>query len=108
MTGIHGEINLSREVATTILRTMAQVTAKSFLQAESNHDASRDLYGDGYHGTMNYAAFTRPLWQWLLPPQPRPYAHGKYPMLPTSQGRWWSAQCGSYPGLRPGRARCTR
>ena len=87
MTGIHGDINLSHEVATTIRRTMAQVTAESFLQAESNHDASCHLLGDGYQGTMNYAAFTRPLWQWLLPPQPRPYEHGKYPMLPNLPGQ---------------------
>lgn len=87
MTGIHGDINLSHEVATTIRHTMAQVVAESFLQAESNHDASRDLLGDGYQGTMNYAAFTRPLWQWLLPPQTRPYAHRKYPMLPNLPGR---------------------
>jgi alpha-glucosidase len=86
MTGIHGDINVSREVATTIRRTMAQVTSESFLQAESNHDASRDLLGDGYQGTMNYAAFTRPLWQWLLPPQTRPYVHSKYPMLPNLPG----------------------
>jgi len=86
MTGIHGEINLSHEVATTIRRTMAQVTSESFLQAESNHDASRDLLGDGYQGTMNYAAFTRPLWQWLLTPQPRPYVHEKYPLLPNLPG----------------------
>ena len=86
MTGIHGDINLSHEVATVIRRTMAQVTSESFLQAESNHDASRDLMGDGYQGTMNYAAFTRPLWQWLLPPQRTPYAHGKYPMLPNLPG----------------------
>lgn len=87
MTGIHRDINLSHEVATTVRRTMTQVTSESFLQAESNHDASRDLLGDGYQGTMNYAAFTRPLWQWLLVPQPRPYAHGKYPMLPNLPGR---------------------
>ena len=86
MTGIHGAINVSHEVATTIRRTMAQVTPESFLQAESNHDASRDLYGDGYQGTMNYAAFTRPLWQWLLSLQQRPYAHGKYPMVPNLPG----------------------
>jgi alpha-glucosidase len=86
MTGIHGDINLSHEVATIIRRTMAQITSESFLQAESNHDASPHLLGDGYQGTMNYAAFTRPLWQWLLPPQPRPYAHGKYPMLPNLPG----------------------
>ncbi|KPV54501.1 hypothetical protein SE17_03395, partial [Kouleothrix aurantiaca] len=86
MTGIRGEIDLSREVARIIRRTMAQV-AVPFLQAESNHDASRDLLGDGYQGTMNYAAFTRPLWQWLLPPQAQPYTHGKYPALPNLPGR---------------------
>lgn len=86
MTGIHGAINLSHEVATTIRATMAEVTTDTFLQAESNHDASRDLLGDGYQGTMNYAAFTRPLWQWLLPEQPRPYAHEKYPALPNLPG----------------------
>lgn len=87
MTGIHGDINLSHEVATTVRRTMAGTVEESFLQAESNHDASRDLLGDGYQGTMNYAAFTRPLWQWLLPPQPQPYEHGKYPQLPNLPGR---------------------
>jgi GNAT superfamily N-acetyltransferase len=50
-------------------------------------EKARDLLGDGYQGTMNYAAFTRPLWQWLLPPQPRPYVHTKYPMLPNLPGR---------------------
>ena len=101
MTGVHGSINLSHEVATTIRRTMAQVTSESFLQAESNHDASRDLYGDGYHGTMNYAAFTRPLWQWLLPPQKRPYAHGKYPMLPNLPGRLIVSAMRELSGVTP-------
>jgi alpha-glucosidase len=86
MTGIHGDINLSHEVATTIRRTMAAVNPEHFLQAESNHDASADLLGDGYQGAMNYAAFTRPLWQWLLPPQERPYSHAKYPALPNLPG----------------------
>ncbi len=87
MTGIHGDIDLAHEVATTIRATMAAaVGQESFLQAESNHDASRDLLGDGYQGTMNYAAFTRPVWQWLIPEQPFPYEHGKYPSLPNLPG----------------------
>lgn len=86
MTGIRGDIDLSHEVATTIRRTMAGTVGESFLQAESNHDASGQLRGDGYQGTMNYAAFTRPLWQWLIPPQPRPYPHAKYPALPNLPG----------------------
>lgn len=101
MTGIHGDINLSHLVATTIRRTMAQVTAESFLQAESNHDASRDLMGDGYQGTMNYAAFTRPLWQWLLPPQPRPYKHLKYPMLAKLPGRLVVSAMRELSGVTP-------
>lgn len=101
MTGIHGDINLSHTVATTIRRTMAQITPESFLQAESNHDASRDLLGDGYQGTMNYAAFTRPLWQWLLPPQPKPYAHSKYPMLPNLPGGAVVAAMRALSGVTP-------
>ena len=98
-------VNVSREVATTIRRTMAQAATESFLQAETNHDASRDLLGDGYQGTMNYAAFTRPLWQWLLPPQPRPYTHGKYPALPNlpaqqNQPRKRQAEAQPNPGRR--------
>jgi alpha-glucosidase len=104
MTGIHGGIHLSHEVATTIRRTMAQVTNESFLQAESNHDASRDLLGDGYQGTMNYAAFTRPLWQWLLPPQQRPYLHGKYPMLPNLPGRLIVSAMRELSGVTPWQA----
>jgi alpha-glucosidase len=104
MTGIHGDINLSHVVATTIRRTMAQVSAESFLQAESNHDASRDLLGDGYQGTMNYAAFTRPLWQWLLPPQQRPYAHAKYPMLPNLPGKLVVGAMRQLSGVTPWQA----
>ncbi|MCA9952444.1 MAG: hypothetical protein KDE48_22495 [Anaerolineales bacterium] len=104
MTGIHGDINLSHEVATTIRHTMAQVTTESFLQAESNHDASRDLLGDGYQGTMNYAAFTRPLWQWLLPPQQRPYIHTKYPALPNLPGRLVVGAMRELSGVTPWQA----
>ncbi len=101
MTGLHGDINASREVATTIRRTMKAVTSESFLQAESNHDASRDLLGDGYQGTMNYAAFARPLWQWLLPQQPLPYRHGKYPTLPNLPGDRVVAAMRTLSGVTP-------
>ena len=55
MTGIHGAINLSHEVATTIRRTMAQATAEQFLMAESNFDASQDLLG-----AVSYTHLTLP------------------------------------------------
>jgi alpha-glucosidase len=102
MTGIHGAIDVSREVAQTIRRTMAQIAPDGgFLQAESNHDASRDLLGDGYQGTMNYAAFTRPLWQWLIPPQARPLQHGKYPTLPNLPGGAVVAAMRDFAGVTP-------
>jgi len=104
MTGIHGEVDVAHEVATTIRRTMRATVAESFLQAESNHDAGRSLLGDGYQGTMNYAAFTRPLWQWLVPPQPRPYAHGKYPALPNLPGRNVVAAMRALSGVTPWQA----
>lgn len=104
MTGLRGDIDLSHLVATTIRRTMALVAGESFLQAESNHDASRDLLGDGYQGTMNYAAFTRPLWQWLLPEQPQPPAHGKYPALPNLPGRAVVAAMRALSGVTPWQA----
>jgi alpha-glucosidase len=37
--------------------------------AEHNHDASLDLDRDGWHGTMNYGGFTRPVWAWLRGPE---------------------------------------
>lgn len=104
MTGIHGGVDVAHEVATTIRRTMRATVAESFLQAESNHDASRSLLGDGYQGTMNYAAFTRPLWQWLVPPQPRPYPHGKYPALPNLPGRNVVAAMRALSGVTPWQA----
>ena len=33
--------------------------------AEHGHDASGDLDGDGWHGTMNYVGFSSPVWTWL-------------------------------------------
>ena len=43
------------------------------LVAEHGHDFRADLQGFGWHGTMNYAGFLRPVWEWLrgdeLPPR---------------------------------------
>ncbi len=37
----------------------------SVLVAEHGHDYRADLRGGGWHGTMNYAGFHRPVWSWL-------------------------------------------
>lgn len=69
MTGRHGDVDHALDVARDVRATMrASDTATgraTWLVAEHGHDASRDLDGDGWHGTMNYAGFTRPIWAWL-------------------------------------------
>ena len=79
MTGRMGVDNLALSVATELRRTFAEVRPDGWLLAEHGHDATRDLDGDGWHGTMDYAGFTRPLWCWLNggAPQDSPgLAHG--------------------------------
>ncbi|CAN5386473.1 maltodextrin glucosidase [soil metagenome] len=68
MTGRYAVTDLNHLVATTIRATMAQVRPDSLLIAEHCHDGSGDLMGSGWHGTMNYAGFTRPVWTWLAAP----------------------------------------
>lgn len=72
MTGRLGEVDLAHQVARDLRATMARVSERTgrgtWLVAEHGHDASRDLQGEGWHGTMNYQGFTRPLWAWLSDP----------------------------------------
>jgi alpha-glucosidase len=53
---------------------------------------------------MNYAAFTWPLWQWLLPSQPRLYVHTKYPALPNLPGRLVVSAMRELSGVTPWQA----
>ena len=86
MTGRHGTIDVNHEVATKIRRTMANARPESLLIAEHSHDSSGDLLGDGWHGVMNYAAFTRPMWQWLKPAGPMPFEPGPFTVIPRLTG----------------------
>ena len=65
MTGRYGQYDHANSVAREIRATMDAVRPESVLLAEHCHDASGDLTGDGWQGTMNYAGFTRPVWSWL-------------------------------------------
>lgn len=74
MTGRLGQVDLAHQVAQDMRTTMRQVEGSTgrelWLVAEHGHDASGDLTGPGWHGTMNYVGFTRPLWSWLSDPDP--------------------------------------
>jgi alpha-glucosidase len=65
MTGRYRDVDEAHSVAREIRATMREVRPDAWLIAEHGHNASPDLMGDGWHGTMNYAGFTRPVWTWL-------------------------------------------
>ena len=65
MTGRYGQHDHANSVAREIRATMDAVRPDSVLLAEHCHDATGDLTGEGWQGTMNYAGFTRPVWSWL-------------------------------------------
>jgi alpha-glucosidase len=65
MTGRHGAQSDTWEVARLLRAGVAAARSDGLLVAEHAHDATGDLDRDGWHGTMNYAGFTRPLWSWL-------------------------------------------
>lgn len=77
MTGRYRDIDLSHDVARQVRRGVDEVGAERgcepLLIAEHTHDHSQDVVGDGWHGVMNYSAFTKPAWTWLrareAPPQ---------------------------------------
>ncbi len=89
MTGRYREIDVNHEVACDARATMASVDADTWLVEEHGHDAHRDLRGDGWHGTMNYAGFTRPVWTWLAADEPvggTPGLVDNYLGIPTGYG----------------------
>lgn len=65
MTGRRGADDYNHEAAAMLRRALGPDAA--FI-AEHNHDAAPDLDRDGWHGTMNYGGFTRPVWAWLRGP----------------------------------------
>jgi alpha-glucosidase len=65
MTGRRGADDYAHEVARLMRRAARAARPDALLVAEHGHDATTDLDVDGWHGTMNYAGFTRPLWTWL-------------------------------------------
>lgn len=65
MAGRLGDIDVNHDVAVEMRATMAAINPDAYLVGEHFYDASRELDGDGWHGVMNYMAFTRPAWCWL-------------------------------------------
>ncbi|MDP2775908.1 MAG: glycoside hydrolase family 13 protein [Nocardioides sp.] len=68
MTGRLGAVDVNHAVAQDVRRTVAEQRPDGLVIGEHNHDASDDLDGDGWHGTMNYSGFAWPVWSWLRDP----------------------------------------
>ncbi len=62
MTGRHRDADLAHDAARAI---RAVLDPEQLLVAEHGHDFRDDLGGGGWHGTMNYSGFLKPVWQWL-------------------------------------------
>ena len=69
MTGRHAEVDIALEVARELRQTATAVRPDALVLAEHGHDATGDLDGDGWHGTMNYYGFSFPIWEWLRDPE---------------------------------------
>lgn len=66
MSGRQGDVDFTHDVARITRHAMEDEGEDKLLIAEHFHDAGPDLDGDGWHGSMNYAAFMKPVWNWLV------------------------------------------
>lgn len=67
MTGRHGALD-DYDTVQRAMRARMDAIGDKLLVAEHPYDLHHDVRGDGWHGAMNYAGFTRPLWNWLRDP----------------------------------------
>ncbi|MFO8076441.1 MAG: alpha-amylase family glycosyl hydrolase, partial [Egibacteraceae bacterium] len=80
MTGRQGASDLTHEVARDMRAALRAADPEALLIAEHAFDASADLAGDGWHGTMDYAGFTRPVWSWLATAEQVDYLGSPLPL----------------------------
>jgi alpha-glucosidase len=88
MTARHGAVDRLAEVAHGVVDAAADTRSDVLVVAEHAHDARADLRLGAWHGTMNYAGFSRPVWAWLrgenLPTDPA----GRFMELPVGIPRF--------------------
>lgn len=77
MSGRLGATDVNHDVARTIRDTATVVNPEAWVIGEHNHDASGDIDGDGWHGTMNYSGFSWPIWSWLRAERTEARAFGR-------------------------------
>lgn len=65
MTGRYRGQDLNRDVILGIRQAVEETNPNAWLLAENADHFPSDLDGFGWHGTMNYNGFMRPIWGWL-------------------------------------------
>ncbi|NDE72051.1 MAG: glycoside hydrolase family 13 protein [Actinobacteria bacterium] len=65
MTGRYYDNDYNKEIARSIRKAMEETNPDTWLVAENADFVADDLDGLGWHGTMNYNGFTKPLWYWI-------------------------------------------
>ncbi len=65
MTGRYAQMDINQEIVEEIREVFTKEFPDAWLVAENADNHPEDLNGMGWHGTMNYNGFMRPLWSWL-------------------------------------------
>ncbi|MDD2859406.1 MAG: alpha-amylase family glycosyl hydrolase, partial [Candidatus Nanopelagicales bacterium] len=104
MAGRMGEIDVTQDLAREVRSAMALEGDELLLVAEHAHDASDDLRGDGWHGTMNYQGFTRQVWSWLRAPDFYETFLGLPVEVPVITGAQMVASMRAFHGRMPWRS----
>jgi len=65
MTGRYKGEDINHEVITGVRKALQDSNSQAWLVAENADHFPSDLDGFGWHGTMNYNGFMRPIWGWL-------------------------------------------
>jgi alpha-glucosidase len=65
MTGRLGPVDVLADVARGVHDAAVATRPDAVVVAEHAYDVRADLRAGGWHGAMNYAGFTRPVWAWL-------------------------------------------
>jgi alpha-glucosidase len=63
-----GPVDGSKQLQQRLLATVRAARPDAYVLAEHCHDATADLQGEGWHGTMDYLGFTAAAWSWLQDP----------------------------------------
>lgn len=66
MLGRQGETQIGDEISQEIRAAVKETNPDAYLLGENFFDATPQLQGDQYDGSMNYAGFTHPLLYWLI------------------------------------------